>query len=283
VSWPWGQHPDEAYLADALERLGIRVYRVNQDLHRHTAQQAEWVLFTGHPGSWRHLDAWRKTHPNSTIVWTLDWLPDFPDRRPMIEAGRRATLFLSSDQYDWRGYGIKSHGYLPGACEATAAPFSPKPEIPCAFIGSLYSPRRKQIAELVKRHGGVVLDQAGSWKYGVELSQWLQTVKVLVGDSYRNDVQGYWSTRNYIVPGAGGFLLTPRVPGLELQFKIDKEIAVYGSLGDLDAKLDYWIRNNAERERVRRAGYERARREHCWDSRAKSFLMHLAGKINATS
>lgn len=199
----------------------------------------------------------------------------------MIEAGRRATLFLSSDQYDWTGYGIKNHGYLPGACEAPVAPFFPKPEIPCAFIGSLYSPRRKQIAELVKKHGGVVLDQAGSWKYGIELSEWLQTVKVLVGDSCRNDVQGYWSTRNYIVPGAGGFLLTPRAPGLELQFKLDKEIAVYGSLEELDAKLNYWIRNNADRERVRRAGYERARREHSWESRAKSLLMHLAGKINA--
>jgi hypothetical protein len=253
---------------------------VNQDLPRPPLKQAEWALFTGHPGSIARLDIWRKTHP--TIVWTLDWLPDFPDRRSMIEAGRRATLFLSSDQYDWATtFGLRNHGYLPGACESVVAPFSPKPSIPCAFIGSLYSPRRKKIAEIVKKHGGIVLKEAGSWKYGTELSSWLQTIKVLVGDSYRNDVQGYWSTRNYIVPGAGGFLLTPRTPGLELQFKIDKEVAVYESVEALDERLGHWIGNDDVRERVRRAGYERVRREHSWDNRAKALLMHLAGRINA--
>lgn len=282
VPWPWRQHPDEAYLADALERLGVVVYRVNQDLPRPPIKQAEWVLFTGHPGSLARLDIWRKTHP--TIVWTLDWLPDFPDRREMIEAGRRATLFLSSDQYDWStAFGIRNHGYLPGACESTAVPFAPKPTVSCTFIGSLYSERRKQIAAVIKEHEGIVLDQAGSWKYGVELSSWLQTIKVVVGDSVRNDVQGYWSTRNYIVPGAGGFLLTPRTPGLELQFKINKEVAVYDSVDELNERIDYWIDNDGVRERVRRAGYDRARREHSWDNRAKALLMHLAGRINAAS
>ena len=280
VPWPWRQHPDESYLADALERLGVVIHRVNQDLPRPPLKQAEWALFTGHPGSIARLDIWRKTHP--TIVWTLDWLPDLPERRSIIEAGRRATLFLSSDQYNWAAsFGLRNHGYLPGACESVVAPFSPKPTIPCAFIGSLYSPRRKQIAAIVRKHGGIVLDQAGSWKYGVELSSWLQTIKVIVGDSFRNDVQGYWSTRNYIVPGAGGFLLTPRTPGLELQFKINREVAIYDSMDELDAQLDYWIKNDQERERVRRAGYDRTRREHSWDNRAKALLMHLAGRINA--
>lgn len=279
VPWPWRQPPDEAYLADALERLGIMVYRVNQDIPSPPLKQAEWAIFTGAPRSLARFEIWRQTHP--TIVWTLDWLPDFPDRRPMIEAGKRATLFLSSDQYDWASLGLRNHGYLPGACEASSAPFAPKPTIPCAFIGSIYSPRRKQIAAIVRKHNGIVLDQAGSWKYGVELSGWLQTVKVLVGDSFRNDVQGYWSTRNYIVPGAGGFLLTPRTPGLELQFKLDREVAVYDSVDELDAKLDYWISNDEARERVRRAGYDRVRREHSWENRAKSLLMHLSGIINA--
>jgi len=280
VPWPWRQHPDESYLADALQRLGVVVHRVNQDLPRPPLKQAEWAIFTGHPGSIARLDIWRKTHP--TIVWTLDWLPDLPERRSIIEAGRRATLFLSSDQYDWAAaFGLRNHGYLPGACEAVAAPFSPKPSIPCAFIGSLYSPRRKQIAAIVQKHGGIVLDKAGSWKYGVELSSWLQTIKVVIGDSFRNDVQGYWSTRNYIVPGAGGFLLTPKTPGLELQFKLNREVGVYDSLDELDVKLDYWIKNDQERERVRRSGYDRVRREHSWDNRAKALLMHLAGRINA--
>jgi hypothetical protein len=51
----------------------VVIHRVNQDLPRPPLKQAEWALFTGHPGSIARLDIWRKTHP--TIVWTLDWLP----------------------------------------------------------------------------------------------------------------------------------------------------------------------------------------------------------------
>lgn len=281
VPWPYGQHPDEAYLADALERLGIAVYRVNQDLPRPPIKQVEWAIFTGHPSSLARFEIWRSAIP--TIIWTLDWLPDFPERAPMIDAARRATMFLSSDQFDWKSLNVFTHGYLPGACEAVHAPYAPKPEIPCAFIGSIYSPRRRRIAEMVRRAGGVVLSQPGSWRYGMALSSWLQTVKVLVGDSARNDVQGYWSTRNYIVPGAGGFLLTPRAPGLDLQFKFDEEIAVYDSVDDLEGKLKYWIESDVRREQVRAAGFARARQEHAWDNRAKSLLVHLAGRIHASS
>ena len=73
----------------------------------------------------------------------------------------------------------------------------------------------------VKNFGGVVLDDPGKWLYRDNLSKFLQGVKVVIGDNYRNDIPGYWSTRNYIVPGAGGMLLTSYVPGLEHQFEID--------------------------------------------------------------
>lgn len=279
--WPWGQHPDEAYLADALEEIGVKVYRVRQDSKPAVVKQAEWSLFTGHPKSLEHLPAWKATHP--TIVWTLDWLPDFPERRPMIEAGRRATLFLTSDQYAWRTQGISNHGYLPGACESISTQLSVRPTVPCAFIGSIYNERRERIAEIVKKRGGQVLTQSSTWKYGVALSRWLQCVKVLVGDNFRNDIQGYWSTRNYIVPGAGGFLLTPNVPGLGLQFKPDEEVGVYDSIEDLEKRLGYWIANDEVRERVRQEGYARVHREHTWKNRAMALLMHMAEKINAAS
>lgn len=278
-AWPWGQHPDEAYLADALEQMGLTVYRVDQEGVPAASHPAEWALFTGHPQSLAHLPAWRQNYP--TIVWTLDWLPDFPERRPMIDAGRRATMFLTSDQYDWKKAGIPHHRYLPGACESISRELDPHPTIPCAFIGTIYNERRERIAEIVRKRGGQLLTQASTWKYGDALAGWLQSVKVLVGDNFRNDVQGYWSTRNYIVPGAGGFLLTPNVPGLELQFKLDREVAVYDSLDNLEKRLDFWLSNDEAREEIRRAGHARARREHTWKNRAMALLMHMAEKVDA--
>lgn len=260
-------------MADAMESLGFMVFRVSQEAPIDPIMQAEWAIFTGYPTSITRFESWRKTH--KTVVWTLDWVPDHENRRYIVDAAKEATLFLSSDQFDWKSLGVKTHGYLPGACEPSSVPFDPKPTIPCAFIGLVYSKRRERIVRIVKNLGGVVLDNQGLWRYGKELSKFVQTVKVVVGDNFRNDVPGYWSTRNYIVPGAGGFLLTPRVPKLELQFALDKEIAVYDSIDDLEGKLSSWIVRDEAREEVRRSGYIRAHSEHHWQARAETLAMHL--------
>jgi spore maturation protein CgeB len=143
-------------------------------------------------------------------------------------------------------------------------------------MGLVYNERRRQIVKLVKSLGGVVLDTPGSWRYGEELSRFVQTVNVVIGDNFRNDVQGYWSTRNYIVPGAGGFLLTPNVPGLESQFALNKEIAVYDSISELEGNLYGWTGEDEAREGVRRAGYLKARFKHHWLARAATLIEYLA-------
>lgn len=278
-AWSWGQHPDEAYMADALERIGTKVYRVNQESLAYPpreALRAEWALFTGNPQSFMHMAPWQRTHP--TALWTLDWLPGYSDRVNIIQAGRRATLFLSSDRHNWPAHNVMNHWYLPGACEDRVARFDPKPTISCAFLGSLYSERRRKIAQLVRDRGGIVLDGPGSWVYGEELSRFVQGVKVVVGDNVVNDVPGYWSSRNYVIPGAGGFLLTHRVPDLDVQFAIGREIAVYDAFETLGTEIDRWIRNDAEREAIRRAGFERTRKDHTWDVRARTLLEIFAGK-----
>lgn len=271
--WPSGQYPDEAYLSDALEALGCRVIRVLQEVPLTPLKEAEWVIFTGYPTSIAKLDAFRKTH--KTVVWTLDWIQGRESHGYILDAARKADLFVSSDQFNWNSLGVKNHKYLPGARESVSVTFNPDPTISCAFMGLVYNERRKRIVKIVKSLGGVVLDSPGSWLYGGKLSKFVQTVKVVIGDNFRNDVEGYWSTRNYIVPGAGGFLLTPRVPGLELQFKLDDEIAVYDSADEPEEKLVSWIKNDARRESVRRAGHLRTRFEHHWRGRALELLSHL--------
>ena len=274
--WSWGQHPDEAYLADALEILGMQVYRIQADSNAQSNMKAEWALFTGH--SVRRHERWRATH--RTIVWTLDWLPTYPERRHIIAAGRRADIFVTSDRFDWeRTYGIENHFYLPGACESIIVDLKPDPVRTCAFLGSLYSPRREEIAKIVAERGGTVLSTPGQWIYGAQLASFCQATKVVIGDNVLNDVPGYWSSRNYVIPGAGGFLLTPRVPGLETQFQFGKHIAVYDGLDSLRAELDRWIHDNAAREIVRRGGWNHARAYHHWGERARALIERMTGVI----
>lgn len=278
ASWHWGQHPDEAYLADAIESLGVPVYRIQQGWHGSVVRECEWVLFTSQPGSWNKMSRWSKTH--RTVLWTLDWLPDYPERRDIIGAARRADVFVSSDRYDWKAYyGIRNHLYLPGACESADVPFEPKPHRSCAFMGSIYNARRTAIARIVEKLGGEVRGGPGKWLYGRDLAKYVQETKVVIGDNYRNDVPGYWSTRNYVIPGAGGFLLTSRVPGLEKDFEIGTHIAVYDTPGELEESIALCIARDAEREEMRRVGFGHVRANHTWKARARVLVETLGIKI----
>ncbi len=272
--WTWGQYPDEAYLASSLSECGADVYCIEQEESCQMLPPADWVIFTGHPGSYVHLPG--MTRFFKTVLWTLDWLPDYKDRAAIVDAARQATLFISSDQFDWKASaGLSHHRYLPAACERVTAPFRPNPRLACAFLGSLYSPRRKAIAEVIRSFGGELRCSTAEWLYGNALARFVQGTKIIVGDNARNDVPGYWSSRNYIIPGLGGFLLTARVPGLDSQFRLDRHLAVYGSVNDLPGAIAHWLSRDVERERIRRAGYLHVRRNHSWAVRARELLRML--------
>jgi len=280
--WAWGQFPDEAYLAAALSRCGAEVYCLEQDEALHVIPPVDWVVFTGNPGSHVHLPGIARFF--RTVLWTLDWLPDFKERSPIVDSAAKATLFVSSDRFDWTSFGkLSNHRYLPAACESVRVPYSPRPLLSCAFLGSLYSPRRKEIAEIVRSFGGEVRGSREGWLFGRELARFVQGTRVIVGDNVRNDVPGYWSSRNYIIPGLGGFLLTPRVPLIEEQFKIGRHLAVYESPEDLHCALTYWLGHEEERERIRRAGYLHVHRKHSWDIRARALFQMLGEEPKVTS
>lgn len=269
--WSWGQHPDEAYLADTLEALGKRVIRIDQDGENGSPPGCEWVICTAQPRSYERIHAWHGAR--RLVLWTLDWLLHDSQRAPVIEAGRKTHIFATSDKYDWAThYGIGHHFYLPGACESAWPSFEPRPARTCAFVGTLYSDRRRQIAAVVQAMGGVVLDHPGAWVYGQDLARFVQDTKVIVGDNSTNDVPSYWSSRNYIIPGAGGFLLTSRVPEIEMQFSTEDHLGVYGSVDELPKKLAFWIANDHRREQIRRAGFTHVRQNHNWEVRARSLL-----------
>lgn len=271
--WPWGQCPDEVHLADAVESLGVRVYRIDQYIAHLPLMEAEWALFTADQFSWGRIPEWSSTH--KTILWTREWLPGYVERHPIIDAGRRVTLFATSDKFDWKGFGIENHFYFPGACDPVKPPFNPNPTRTCAFLGSIYNRRRFEIAEIVRKLKGEVLDAPELWLYGPKLEKFVQETKVIVGDNARNEMPGYWSWRNYIVPGAGGFLLTAHVPDLGSHFELDRHLCTYSSLKILEKALEVYIAHDAEREEVRRAGFLHVRALHTWTERARSLLVRM--------
>lgn len=65
--------------------------------------------------------------------------------------------------------------------------------------------------------------------------------------------------RVFDVLGSGGFLLTNFQPEMPELFELGHDFAVYESMGDLFEQADYYLRHDAEREKIAQQGYEKVK------------------------
>jgi hypothetical protein len=73
--------------------------------------------------------------------------------------------------------------------------------------------------------------------------------------------------RDFEAPMSGAFYMTEYMEELEEFYDIGKEIVCYYDKEDLAAKINYYLRNDTEREAIRRAGQQRCLRDHTWQKR----------------
>ncbi len=83
----------------------------------------------------------------------------------------------------------------------------------------------------------------------------------------REQVKG----RHYEINGCGGFQLSYFVPGLNIAYEIDKEIAVFDNPYNLADQIKYFLKNDYHRNAIAQAGYERSLKEHT----AQSYIKNL--------
>lgn len=84
--------------------------------------------------------------------------------------------------------------------------------------------------------------------------------------------------RTFEVPGAGGFLLTEWVDGLDRYYAPQKDIAVFNNLNELVDTIRYYLAHTVERDAIARAGYERTCKEHTYDQRLAEVLDFALGR-----
>ena len=73
--------------------------------------------------------------------------------------------------------------------------------------------------------------------------------------------------RDFEAPMSGAFYMVENMEELVEFFEIGKEIVCYDDKADLLEKVRYYLAHDSERERIRRAGLLRARRDHSWHER----------------
>ena len=81
--------------------------------------------------------------------------------------------------------------------------------------------------------------------------------------------------RTFEICLTGTLQLMEYTPCLEEYFEIGEEIVCWSSKKELFDKLTYFIKNDDEREKIAKKGYERAIKEHTWSNRAETINLFL--------
>ncbi len=156
------------------------------------------------------------------------------------------------------------------------------------FVGSKrYHHEHKYRSDLIdflrKTYGSRFLHVGGDGDTGTvrgdELNKIYAQSKVAVGDSLNINFNYpyYTSDRLFESTGRGGFTIYPRIKGLEDYFVDEEEIVFYehGNLEDLRTKIDKYLENGVDRERIRLSGHEKTKQEHTYIHRWKIIMSEL--------
>jgi spore maturation protein CgeB len=82
--------------------------------------------------------------------------------------------------------------------------------------------------------------------------------------------------RTLEVPGSGCFLLTDYRSEIERMFHIDSEVSIFRDMDEFEAKVEYYLAHEEERENMADLGYRKVHRDHTFASRCKGMLDTLA-------
>lgn len=96
------------------------------------------------------------------------------------------------------------------------------------------------------------------------------------GDTHRSDERIVQvRLRDFEAPVSGTFYMVEYMKELEEFFEIGKEVVCYRDKNDLAEKISYYLRHDSEREKIRQAGYRRARSEHTWQKRFRKVFKEI--------
>jgi spore maturation protein CgeB len=141
-----------------------------------------------------------------------------------------------------------------------------------SFVGRCYGERQEFIGTL-KRNGINITTFGQGWENGSRVSQAdliriFNQSKISLDMSFASEedkiqIKG----RDFEAPGCGSLLLTKDTEEIAEYFVPGEEIITYKDANDVAEKIKYYLKNEAEREKIAQKGYERVMREHTYEKR----------------
>lgn len=287
----------EVYIANTLENLGCEVVSKEtpnirkEKLIKLLEEKWDCVLFSK---GWFPFNLTEQLkiigeYPGMTVGWFWDicW-----ETKNEILVGThhlfRAKKVLTTDggnDEKWKAAGIDHSVLRQGIYEPEAIIGKFKEEFACdvAFVGGSQHEKifgwehRTKLLEFLRNTYGDRFKHFGEDRQirNLELNDLYASAKVVVGDSLLSP--HYWSNRIYETTGRGGFLIFPKVPGLEEEFEYYKHIVPYeiGDWNGLKEKIDYYLSHDKERKEIQMAGFEHCKNNLTYTHRCKELLSYL--------
>lgn len=249
-----------------------------------SCRNSDVFLWVRTPG-WLKVDdkemfAWLKSGKIKTASLHLDKFFSIPDREALI--GK--IPFWKTDQVwtadgsrddDFKKLGVNHFWMKPAASEEYSHRGRPRDGFRCdvGFVGarSYHSEHsyRGEMISFLERTYGLRFKLIEGGVRGHELNDFYASCRVCVGDCFGGgSIPRYWSDRMVETPMRYGFLISPKIEGLDIP------LATYtsGDLKDLKEQIDYWLLNETERRRVLTQAADHVRMNDTWTLRMKQIL-----------
>lgn len=280
----------EVHIKASLVSLGHEVIPVQEDmgdsrciLRLIEEQKPDFLLYTK---TWSKSYDWKFIKSKIyTVSWTLDLYHTLQRKTELKNnAFFHTHLVLSPDgghDQEFKDNKV-NHRYLkPGVFdqECYIGKYDADFDYDVVFVGSYLTyheewPHRKALVDfLIKTYGPrfTFFPKERSIR-GEDLNNLYATAKIVVGDSLYSP--HYWSDRIYETTGRGGFLIHPKVEGIEEEFEYGKHIIGYNywDFEGLKKKIDYYLEYPEEREIVRMAGHNMVKEKCTYVVRCEEML-----------
>jgi len=258
--------------------------RISQILFEAVYYYHPEILFYFHFHDWIEHDIWKEIaneSPITTIIWLADDHWRYNETRPVWDS---FNLIVTTDKngYEKR----KREGYnnillSQWACNNFLYKKLNLPKIyDVSFVGRCYG-KRKKFVERLKRQGIQIKTFGQGWNNGERISQ-TDLIKIYnqskialnISFSSKEDkiqIKG----RDFEAPGCGSLLLTKDSEEIRRCFVPDEEIITYEDVNDAIEKIKYYLKNEVERERIAKNGYERAMKDHTYKKRFLDILQSI--------
>lgn len=222
-----------------------------------------------------HDDTWR-------MEFSLYWAPQF-------------DFFTTPDVYGvekYRALGLPNAIHFPFGCnEHIYRRTNTEKKYDVSFVGA-WHPYRDWLVGLLRKDGFKVKTAGYRWPEGIVSHEEMVTifnetrVNLNMSNSASWDARYLLSSpraalnrvrskknveqikaRHFEINGCGAFQLSYYVEGLEKQYQIGDEIAIYLDPDDLRQKVALYLDNEPRRQKIAEAGYQRTLKDHTFASR----------------